>query len=254
MKKFFNIFLFSLIAITPLVFVTNTIAGQDYLKDSIAELENGVKAQDRGIIEKAIKVFEDLCKKNEKDHILHYWAAKGHYEMADYLDLKSPDGKDASGGGEKEVDIALEHLKQCLNAKDDYLDGYILKYLALSKKFGYVGFPRLMMYVGEINETLGKAMKIAPNDPWVNLIRGMNMASGFPPPDPKEPVAQFEKVLKLDPKMDQAYYQIALVYIKAKNFEEAKKNLQKALSLNPLNHWAKKKLLGLEEKKGEKKA
>jgi len=254
MRKGFFYILFIVAAVSVmLVFASHVRAGSP-LKDSIADLEKGIKAQDQGLIAKSIKAFEDLAKKNEKDHMTHYWVAKSHYAMADYLDLKSPEGKDTSGEGEKNVNTAMEHLKHCLGAKEDFLDGYILKYLALSKKFSYVGFPRLMMYVGEINETLEKSEKLAPENPWVLVIKGMNIASGFPQPDPKEPIAQFEKAIKVDPKMDEAYYQIAVVQLKAKNIEDAKKNLQKALEINPSNHWAKKKLTGLEEKKEEKKA
>ena len=230
------------------VFVCSGYAASDPLKDSIAELEKGIKDQDKGLIEKSIKIFDDLSKKNEKDISAIYWAAKAHYAMADYLDLKSAESKDTSGDGEKNVDEAMDHLKQAIGIKEDYLDAYILKYLCLSKKFSYVGFPRLMMYVGEINETVEKAMKYGPENPLANLVKGMSIATGFPKPDPKEPIAQFEKVLKLDPKMDDAYYNIALVYIEHKNTDEAKKNLQKALEINPNNHWAKKKLSGLEKK------
>ncbi|OGL47618.1 MAG: hypothetical protein A2W05_04640 [Candidatus Schekmanbacteria bacterium RBG_16_38_10] len=233
--------------VTLLSFVFISCAG-NVLKRTASNLQKGIKTQNQIMIENSINKFEDLCKKNDKDHMSHYWAAKAHFAMADYLDLKSAEGKDGSGDGEKNIDEALEHLKQAIGIKEDYLDAYILKYLCLSKKFSYVGFPRLMMYVGEINETVEKAMKYGPEDPWANLVKGMSIATGFPKPDPKEPIAQFEKVLKLNPKMDAAYYNIALVYIEHKNIDEAKKNLQEALKINPDNHWAKKKLSGLEKK------
>ncbi len=246
MRKVFNFFLAAVFL--SAVFVYSGYAASDPLKDTITGLEKGVKEQDKGLIEKSIKTFDDLCKKNEKDTSALYWAAKAHYAMADYLDLKSAENKDTSGDGEKNVDEALDRLKQAIGIKEDYLDAYILKYLCLSKKFSYVGFPRLMMYVGEINETVDKAMKLGPENPRANLIKGMSIATGFPKPDPKEPIAQFEKVLKLDPKMDDAYYNIALVHIEHKNIDEAKKNLQEALKINPDNHWAKKKLSALEKK------
>lgn len=246
MRKVFSVFLTA--AFLAAVFVCSGYAGADPLKDTISELEKGIKDQNKGLIEKSIKTFDDLSKKNEKDISALYWAAKAHYAMADYLDLKSAENKDTSGDGEKNIDEAMDHLKQAIGIKEDYLDAYVIKYLCLSKKFSYVGFPRLMMYVGEINETVDKAMKYGPENPWVNLIKGMSIATGFPKPDPKEPIAQFEKVLKLDPKVDEAYYQIALVHIEHKNIDEAKKNLQKALEINPNNHWAKKKLAGLEKK------
>ena len=251
-KSFFTLFIVA--AISAMLFSVSHVQAADPLKDSIADLGKGIKTQDQGLIDKSIKAFEGLVKNNEKDHMNHYWLAKAHYAMADYLDLKSPDGKDASGEGEKNIDATLEHAKHCLTAKEDFLDGYILKYLALSKKFSYVGFPKLMMYVGEINETLEKAEKLSPENTWVLVIKGMNLANGFPAPDPKEPIEQFEKAIKIDPKMDEAYYQIAVVQLKAKNTDEAKKYLKKALEINPSNHWAKKKLSGLEAKKEEKKA
>ena len=246
MKKVFSVFLTA--AFLAVVFVYSGYAGSDTLKDTIAELEKGIKDQDKGLIEKSVKTLDDFSKKNEKDISALYWAAKAHYAMADYLDLKSAENKDASGDGEKNVDEAMDLLKKAIGIKEDYLDAYVLKYLCLSKKFSYVGFPRLMMYVGEISETVDKAMKYEPENPWANLIKGMSIATGFPKPDPKEPIAQYEKVLKLDPKMDEAYYQIAMVHIEHKNIDEAKKNLQEALKINPNNHWAKKKLSGLEKK------
>ena len=77
----------------------------------------------------------------------------------------------------------------------------------------------------------------------VMIISAIQVAEGgWPPPPPEKPIAEFEKLLKEDPKLAEAYYQIGYIWDKAKKTDDAKKNYQKALELNPNHHWAKKKL------------
>jgi Tfp pilus assembly protein PilF len=45
--------------------------------------------------------------------------------------------------------------------------------------------------------------------------------------------------------MAEAYYQIGVVWATAKKTDDAKKNFEKAVELDPNHHWAKKKLKGL---------
>jgi tetratricopeptide (TPR) repeat protein len=104
----------------------------------------------------------------------------------------------------------------------------------------------LMMHVSTRKEAYNRAKELAPNTLMVQLLSALEVAEGgWPPPPPEKAVTEFEKLLKKDPKMADAYYEIGTIWEKAKKTADARKNYKKALEVNPNHHWAKKKLKGL---------
>ena len=102
------------------------------------------------------------------------------------------------------------------------------------------------MYVADRTATYEKAKELAPDNTSVQIINAIQVAEGgWPPPPPEKPIAEFEKLVKKDPKLAEAYYQMGYIWDKAKKVDDAKKNYEKALELNPNHHWAKKRLKGL---------
>jgi tetratricopeptide (TPR) repeat protein len=194
------------------------------------------------LLEKAIKGFEEQATKDPKDHLAPYNAANAHITAANVVDVKAEGDFDKTGAAEKHIDAAMELIKTSVDLKGDNVDAHVLRYHVLSRKVAHVGFPKLMMFVGDLQASLAKAQELGPDNLDVGLISALSVASGFPPPPPEKPIAEFEKLLKKDPKMAEAYYQIGLVWEKAKKMEDAKKNLEKAVELDANHHWAKKKL------------
>ena len=219
---------------------------QKALKGATDDLEKGWQNLDIPLLEKTANTFEEMAKKNPKDYLAPYYAARAHFAIADCLDIKSNEEFDQTGKGEKHIDAALDLIKTSLGLKEDSVDTHILKYQVLRRKMFHVSFPRLMMYVGDRKAACNKAKELAPTNLTVQLLNALEVAEGgWPPPPPEKPIAELEKLLKKDPKMAEVYYQIGFIWEKDKKKDAAKKNYEKVLELNPNHHWAKKKLKGL---------
>jgi len=226
--------------------VNNIIQAQEALKGSVADLEKGWQNLDIKLLEKEVKTFEEMAKKNPKDPLAPYHAARAHFAIADCLDIKSNEEFDQTGQGDNHIDAALDLIKTSQGLNEDNLDTHILKFQIIRRKMLHVSFPGLMMYVSDRKAAYNRAKELAPDNINVQLISAIEVAEGgWPPPPPEKPIAEFEKLLKKDPKMADAYYEIGYIWEKAKKMDDAKKNYKKALELNPNHHWAKKRLKSL---------
>ncbi|MEE8381778.1 MAG: tetratricopeptide repeat protein [Thermodesulfobacteriota bacterium] len=226
--------------------VNKVIQAQEALKGAAADLEKGWQTLDIPLLEKTLKTFEEMAKKNPKDSLAPYHAARAHFAVADCLDIKSDKEFDQTGDGEKHIDAALDLIKASLSIKEDSLDTNILKFQVIRRKIFHVSFPRLMMYVGDRKAAYNKAIELAPDNPTVQLLSALEAAEGgWPQPPPEKCVVEFEKLLKKDPKIAEAYYEIGYIWEKAKKTDDAKKNYKKALELDSNHHWAKKRLKSL---------
>lgn len=231
--------------------VNNIIQAQEALKGSVADLEKGWQNLDIKLLEKVVKSFEEMAKKNPKDYQAPYYAGKAHFAIADCLDIKSDKEFDQTGKGDNHIDAALDLIKTSQGLKEDNLDTHILKFQIIRRKMLHVSFPGLMMYVSDRKAAYNRAKELAPDNINVQLISAIEVAEGgWPQPPPEKPIAEFEKLLKKDPKMADAYYEIGYIWEKAKKLDDAKKNYKKALELNSNHHWAKKKLKGLASSSG----
>ena len=214
----------------------------------INQLTEAFNGQNFAAIKEAASQLEGLISKDNPTYMQYYNAALGQYKIADYLDLKAESGVDKSGDAEKACDTARDYLKKSIKLKSDFYDSYYLKYMVLGKKVGYVGFPRLMKYVGEISVDLQNAKDIAPDDARTKLLEGIASANSFPQPDPQETIDMIKEALKINPEYSDAYYHIGLTELKRNNKEAAVENLNKAIELDQYNFWAKKKLAEIKGK------
>ncbi len=243
-----------IIAIILLVFSVSTC--QYALKGSVADIEEGLQNLDIPLLEKKVKSFEEMAKKNPKNHQAPYYAAKIHFAIADCLDIKSSMEFDQTGEGEKHIDAALDLIKTSLGKKEDSVDTHILKFLVLYRKMKHLDFPELMLYADARQAAHDRAKELAPDNLNVQLIVALKFEDGWPRPPTEKSVAEFENLLKKDPKMAEAYYQIGVVWEKylertgISKIDEARKSYKKALELNPNHHWAQKKLKDLTSSSG----
>jgi tetratricopeptide (TPR) repeat protein len=220
-------------------------AAQMTVKTLQTDMEKGTKDLNISLLEKTVKGFEGLSAKKFSDEDLLYYTAKAHFAAADCLDITSSDEFDKSGKGKEHVDAALEIIEEQLEINESSLNSYILKYYLLEKKITYVGFPMLMKYVGDWRSAASKAQTISPEDINVLLLKANEASSGMPRPPIDKSIAGYEKVLKKAPEMADIYYRMGMAFDKSGQADNAKKNYQKAIALDPNHNWAKKKLKAL---------
>lgn len=218
---------------------------QEGLKKAIADLDKGWQNLDIPRLDKAVKAFEDMAKKNPNDYLAPYYTAKAHFAIADCLDIKSNQEFDQTGESDKHIDAALDFIKTSLAIKAANVDIQVFKFHAVRRRMLHVGFPSLMRYVGDRMSAYNEAKKLAPESPGVQLLDAFQVMDGGPPPPPEKPIAEFKKLSEKYPQMAEAYYQIGVLSEKAGKTDEAKKSYEKALKVDPYHHWAKKKLNAL---------
>jgi tetratricopeptide (TPR) repeat protein len=230
-----------------LLFTTSTtIHAEEPFKNIATDIEKGMQSLDIPLLEKTVKYSEEMAKKDPKDYRAPYYEAMAHFAIADCLDIKSSEEFDLSGPSDEHLDNALDLIKAAQGLKADNPDLPVLAFYIIRRKMLHVSFPGLMAYIGDRTAAYDKARELAPDTMKVKIISAIQVAEGgWPPPPPEKPIAEFDKLLKEDPKLAEAYYQIGYIWDKAKKTNDAKKNYQKTLELNPNHHWAKKKLQAL---------
>jgi len=223
-----------------------TIHAQEPFKGTAADIAKGMQTLDIPLLEKTAKYCGEMAKKDPKDYRAPYYGAKAHFAITDCLDIKSSEEFDQSGKSDEHLDTALDMIKVAQGLKGDNADIPILTFYMVRRKMLHVSFPGLMAYIGDRTAAYDKAKELAPDTMDVKIVSAIQVAEGgWPPPPPEKPIAEFEKLLQEDPKLAEAYYQIGYIWDKAKKTDDAKKNYQKALELDPNHHWAKKKLQAL---------
>ena len=224
---------------------TSIHAGEPFKKTG-ADIEKGMQTLDIPLLEKTVKYCEEMAGKDSKDYRAPYYGAMTHFAIADCLDIRSSEEFDLSGPSDEHLDKALDLIKATQGLKADNPDIPVLAFYIIRRKMLHVSFPGLMAYIGDRTAAYDKARELAPDTMKVKIISAIQVAEGgWPPPPPEKPIAAFDKLLKEDPKLAEAYYQIGYIWDKAKKADDAKENYQKALELNPNHHWAKKKLQAL---------
>ena len=235
-----------LLSILLIVLTAPTIHAEEPFKSTAADIGKGMQTLDIPLLEKTVKYCEEMAKKDPKDYRAPYYGAMAHFAIADSLDIKSSEEFDQSGPSDEHLDKALDLIKEAQALNADNPDIPVLAFYIIRRKMLHVSFPGLMAYIGDRTAAYDKARELAPNTMKVKIISAIQVAEGgWPPPPPEKPIAEFDKLLKEDPKLAEAFYQIGYIWDKAKKTEDAKKNYQKALELNPNHHWAKKKLQAL---------
>ncbi|MFC1591267.1 hypothetical protein ACFL43_01960 [Thermodesulfobacteriota bacterium] len=239
--------------ISGMLFVAMLVIGtllvcpaQAELKGAEADLEKGWQNLDTALLDKTLKVFEEMAKKNPKDHLAPYNAARAHFAIADCLDIKSSEEFDKSGKSDTHIDAGMALIDTAIGLKEDNPAAHALKFHLIRRKMLHVSFPGLMMYISSRRAAADRAIELAPKDPDCQYIAALQETEGtWPPPAPEESSAVFAGLLKQNPKMAAAAYEMGVTWEKAKKMDEAVKHYKKALELDANHHWAKKKLKGL---------
>jgi tetratricopeptide (TPR) repeat protein len=204
-------------------------------------------------VHKLVAAREELARLSTADPQsveLHYWVALASYRLTPRL--MSKDKKQAK----LYCEDGVRHLDQALA-----IDARSAECLAL--KGGLLGLaiglaPMSAMSVGsEISELYGQARGIAPENPRVALMEGVNTYSkpGFVGGGAKKALPQLERAIALfatspagdstsiDWGHDDAHIWAGRAAAKLKKWDEARGHYEKALEINPGNRWVRNVLL-----------
>ncbi len=103
----------------------------------------------------------------------------------------------------------------------------------LAKIYGFVHSARFWCYLKRAEETFARAASLRPDDPRPLFERGMLVATLLGPSEGSRALADFSRVVELDPTNAEAWYELANLVHAQGDTAKAKEHLQKAIELEP---------------------
>jgi len=199
-----------------------------------------------------------------KSAIRHYWVALADYRLTPrFMGAKGAGGSGDSKQAGRWCEDGLGHLEQALKLDPKLAD-------ALALQAGLMGMAisidpsRAMALGGQIQETLGRAEALAPRNPRIALIRGINVFH-MPPffgGGAERALGVLQKAQELyasekpapeaiDWGHDEAFAWAGRAAGELGRIDDARAFYQKALAINPGNYWVETSLLPELERKAK---
>ena len=205
---------------TPLLLIVLTLAG---------DLESARDIQDRAALE---KLAAQAAKTGPP-----FKAALAYSYLATVAQEQRDKGA-AKRAAEAGIPFAQKAIEQSPDAEH---------YRILGTLYGQV-IPAAplagLSYGKKSKDAIAKALEKDPKSAMIYVSRGVG---SFYMPEPfgggvNLAIADFQKAIELNPKLDEAHLWLGLALRKAGRNADARKSLQKALDLNPRRAWIKQQL------------
>jgi len=224
----------SLLAQTPTPIVPTPTYDQ-----AVSSLEKGKAGYEEDSLLSALQALEPCANTLTADFNCCYQAARAHLYLSRCYDLDKR--KDLA---EKAIEKGIREAKQTVVLRADSADAHSLLALLYEAKLQHGDMFTGMDIGPKAGDENKKGLALDPANAQVQLALGIQyvMAPPIGGGDVKKGIATLQKVLELDPKMDEAYYWLAKAYRKQNDRENFKKSLDSALQLNPQNRMAQKEL------------
>jgi tetratricopeptide (TPR) repeat protein len=138
------------------------------------------------------------------------------------------------------IDSAIDLLRQVVKDDPQFAAGWAQLARALNKKAFYFANSDERKSLNEDAEVdVERSLAIDPNLAEGHFARGLILwthAKRFPH---ELAVQSYKRAIELDPKLDEAHHQLALVYLHIGLFDKARAEIAKALEINPGNTLAR---------------
>jgi tetratricopeptide (TPR) repeat protein len=222
-------------------------------------LQQGVDRGDVARVLEARARFQALASLEPRAALLHYWVAVADWRAVTLL----------LNGKDKDRDKAERHCKAGLAAAERAIELDPKMGGALAVQGGLLGLslsfksPVAMMTIGpQLDGVLGRAAGLAPDDPRVHLLDGINTLHkpAFVGGGPKPALAKFARAIErfaaetvtdslaADWGRDDAHLWAGRAAMKLEDYAAAKRHFDDALAANPQNGWVRTALLPEAEK------
>jgi serine/threonine protein kinase/Flp pilus assembly protein TadD len=141
----------------------------------------------------------------------------------------------------EDIDAAIASLRKSIASDPSMAPAYAALARALSMKLFYYAAADSdkKQLIQDAQVAVEKALQLDQNLGDAYFARGLLLwtpAQRFPH---EQAVSAYRRAIALDPKLDEAHHQLALVYLHVGLFDEAKREVDKALDINPSNTLAR---------------
>lgn len=201
-------------------------------------LEDARDRQDRATLERNVKELAASAEKAPKDAIAQYRLAEAQSYLAEVaLELRDKDtAKDAAETGIRAAERAVAlapNVAEYHRILGTLCGQVIPANVLLGLKYGRCA-----------RASIDKAIELDPKSARAYLSRGVG--NYYLPPafggGIDEALKDFDKAIQLEPNFAEAYLWRGIALRKAKRNEEARKEIQKSLELNPKRVWTRQQL------------
>ena len=236
---------------TTLMLLSDPSSAADPARIAAAKraLAQAVNGKDNAPLVKARAAFESMSAAEPKSALLHYWIAVADWRLVPRLG-------DSKQQAERYCKDGIAQADQALKLDPGFAE-------ALAIKVGLQGMwtqfdPQNMMTIGmEMEQTMGRALTIAPNGPRVAFIDALNTLykPTFVGGGADKALPKFKHTIELfaadstrdstaaDWGRDDAFLWTGRTAMRLDDYEAARGYYQQALEVNPDNRWVRFVLL-----------
>ncbi|MDW8019111.1 MAG: tetratricopeptide repeat protein [Chloroherpetonaceae bacterium] len=212
-----------------------------------ATLAQGVNANSAKEITQARAGFEQLLETHPRKDLIHYYIGYCCYSLINTYREKGDQKKT-----ELLIDDAIKHLEASLQLNQTSAEAMALLGLVYGMKAS-TGMFAGMQYGEKSSAMLEKAMALAPNNPRVLILQGINKfytpaMFGGDKKKARELFKQATEIFEKNPPepsveptwgYEEAFTWLGIAAFDAKEFDVAKAAFEKALAINPSYGWVK---------------
>lgn len=244
----------TMIANTPMnqrkvKYLTATISVQEEVEQyktllqEVQILENANDLFDKGQVLKIVSSFEQLIQEEPRNYLYYYYLGRAQVILMNIYDSSSDRSK-----MEESIEKAIKAFKKSIGLNRRFAESYSYLGVIYGRKISQKGPAAGILYGRKIKKAHGKALKLDPLNPIVQVNKGINYLYtpqmwGGSMEKAKE---CFEKAIQLDSNFVDAYIWLGTIY-EAKDKERAIAIYRKAVEVNPNSGWAKSKLEKLDK-------
>jgi tetratricopeptide (TPR) repeat protein len=209
------------------------------LEEGKKNLDEGLRTFQKGSLSKARSTFGEILSAKPDDPKIHYLLAQSIDGLAYVEEL----------GGNKEgafslIEEGVKAAKRSVELDDSYSDGHRTLATFYGRIIAIKGGMTGAMYGSLNEEEIQRALQLDSQNAKAHLELGISRAN-TPPQfggDLDVGIKEMEEAVRLDPKLDMAYYHLGRALLKKGEKEKGKDTLQKGLQANPSNPFIKQAL------------
>ena len=220
------------------------------LKENINLLYSGYNTLSVNILQDAINNLNNIPWTYQRKWLCHYYISHGYYMQAIYFFNRNRNAK-----VKEKLEIALEHCDSCLNKKNDFADGLLLK-ANIYKLQGAIN-PQMMGSIGGIDKIIDHAILLEKDNPRIYLSKGLfffftPVFQGGNTDSAKYYLLKSESLFD-SYKPSSIYYPswgheevfawLGQIAAREGKMDIARKYYNKALEINPKYYWVSKQLI-----------
>jgi len=211
----------------------------DPLEQGKVSLAEGLRTFQKVSLQKAKGTFEEGLKEKPNDPQLHYFLAQSIDGLAYAEELEG--NKDKAYAL---IEEGVKAAKRSLELDDSSSDAHRILAALYGRIIAIKGGMTGAMYGSLNEEEIQRALQLDSGNAQAHLELGISRAN-TPPQfggDLEVGIKEMEEAIRMNPKLDMAYYHLGRALLKKGEKGRAKEVLQKGLQTNPANGFIKREL------------